>query len=156
MAWRWSVKKARKQHAYKETSCHALKTGRKNRRSPEARTPLFDPFHLSFRTNTSYVSIASSFYPIKRMATYDTTIQQISTMWMKILVEGLSPFINRHLDEARGREDQGGWRHATFIWVRTGYDPVAELQKPLPPACTHASFEERCIENRDSRFSGGE
>lgn len=32
-------------------------------------------------------------------------LQQISTMWM---VEGLGPFINRHLDEARGREDQGG------------------------------------------------
>lgn len=70
-----------------------------------------------------------------RGASYDThrRFQQLPWLAAKTLVEG-----NRHLDEA-GTEDQGDWRHATFIRVRTGYDLVAQ-----PPNLLHARHAERC------------
>lgn len=179
MAWRWSVKKARKQRRQRnELLCFKNRgQGRivEARGYPEAQTSLLfnlSSLHVSSRTNTHthtrtpapYVFIASSSSSIKR-TTYDPLLlsnrfQQRG--WWKCSWKGWvrekggwGPLGNRHLDEARGREDQGGWRHATIIWVRTGYDPVAEPQTSF--SHTYASFEERCIQNWEGdSLDGGE
>lgn len=148
-------------NADKETSCHALKTGDREeswksgvtrRRKPLSSSTFHlstyppGPTHTHARIPAPYVFIASSSSSIKR-TTYDPLLlsnrfQQRG--WWKCSWKGWvrekggwGPLSNRHLDEARGREDQGGWRHATIIWVRTGYDPVAEPQTSFSRLHTH-------------------
>lgn len=163
MAWRWSVKKARKQRRQRnELPCFKNRgQGRivEARGYPEAQTSLLfnlSSLHVSSRTNThtrahtctirfhSFIILFNKAYHLWPTTAIRPSNRFQQRGWWKCSWKGWvrekggwGPLGNRHLDEARGREDQGGWRHATIIWVRTGYDPVAEPQTSFSRLHTH-------------------